>query len=119
MKRYSEYSLGDMLLVYTLDEQNRMGMTLIPSALKDRAAEKDYTPEPLVQIHARGDHLPNGYGNGHTLAASSATDALKFVSQVREGNTVLTTVSDGAGRTVRHRAAWEDGLQAIIVSCEF
>ena len=119
MKRYSEYSLGDMLLVYTLDEQNRMGMTLIPSALKDRAAEKDYTPEPLVQIHARGDHLPNGYGNGHTLAASSATDALKFVSQVREGNTILTTVSDGAGRTVRHRAAWEEGLQAIIVSCEF
>ncbi len=119
MKRYSEYSLGDMLLVYTLDEQNRMGMTLIPSALKDRAAEKDYTPEPLVQIHARGDHLPNGYGNGHTLATSSATDALKFVSQVREGNMILTTVSDGTGRTVRHRAAWEDGLQAIIVSCEF
>ena len=119
MKHYSEYVLGDMLLAYTLDDQNRMSMTLIPAALKDRAEDKAYNPEPLVQIHARGDHLPNGYGNGHTLAVTSATDALKFVSQTREGDTILTTVSDGAGRTVRHRVVWTEGLQAVIVSCEF
>ena len=102
MKRFAEYNLGDMLLVYTLDEQNRMSMMLIPAALKNKVLEKPYTPEPLVQIHARGDHLPNGYGNGHTLAITSATDALKFVSQTSEGNAIITTVSDGAGRTVRH-----------------
>ena len=119
MKRFAEYSLGDMLLAYTLDEQQRMGMTLIPAAMKDKVKKKTYTPDPLVQIHARGDHLPNGYGNGHTLATTSATDALKFVSQEKEGNTVVTTVSDGKGRTVRHRVTWEEGLQAVIVSCVF
>ena len=119
MKQYSEFCLGDMLLTYSLDEQNRMSMSLIPAALKDQAADKAYNPEPLVQIHARGDHLPNGYGNGHTLAVTSATDALKFVSQNREGNRIVTTVTDGKGRTVRHRVVWEAGLQAVIVSCEF
>ena len=119
MKRFAEFGLGDMLLIYTLDEQERMSMALVPAKMKDPMPEKAYAPEPLVQIHARGDHLPNGYGNGHTLAVTSATDALKFVSQDREGNAIITTVSDGTGRTVRHRVAWEEGLQAVIVSCEF
>ena len=119
VKRYSEFSFGDMLLAYFLDGQNRISMTLIPAEMKDRAAEKEYQPEPLVQIHARGDHFPNGYGNGHTLAVTSATDALKFVGQTRDRDTVITTVADGTGRTVRHRVRWEEGLQAVTVSCEF
>ena len=94
MKRYSEFSLGDMLLSYFLDEKNCMSMTLIPAEMKDRIREKEYYPEPLVQIHAWGDHFANGYGNGHTLALTSATDALKFVSQRREGNTIITTAAD-------------------------
>ena len=119
MKRYSEFVMGDMILSYTLDDRQRVGMALIPAALKGKTMEKEYSPEPLVQIHARGDHFANGYGNGHTLATTSATDALKFVSQEKEGNTVVTTVSDGKGRTVRHRVVWEEGLQAVIVSCTF
>ena len=119
MKQYSEYILGDMLLTYYTGEQGSISMSLIPAEMKDRALVKDYQPEPLVQIHARGDRLPNGYGNGHTLACTRASDALKTVSQSREGNTVITVVSDGKGRTVRHRVRWEEGLQAVIVSCVF
>ena len=119
MKRFSDFVFGDMLLSYFLDDENRMSMTLIPAEMKDRTAAKEYRPEPLAQIHARGDHFPNGYGNGHTLAVTSATDALKFVSQVREGNTIVTTVADGTGRRVHHRASWAEGLQAIVVSCVF
>ena len=119
MKQYSEYLLGDMLLSYRLDGQGRMSMALIPAQMKEKVTEKEYHPEPLVQIHARGDRFPNGYGNGHTLACTSATDALKFVSQERQGNTVVTTVSDGGCRTVRHRVAWEESLQAVIAGCEF
>ena len=37
---------------------------LITPAEISRVLDKAYTPEPLVQLHARGDHLPAGYGNG-------------------------------------------------------
>ena len=116
---YSRFTLGDMLLQYNLDEQNRMSMSLIPLAMKDRAAEKAYTPEPLVQIHAKGDQLPNGYGNGHTMACTTATDAMKFVSQEQKDNTIITTVADDTGRTVYHKVRWEEGLRAAVVSCVF
>ena len=119
MERYSEYILGDMLLAYALDEQGCMSMTLIPASMKERVLKKEYRPEPLVQIHARGDQLPNGYGNGHTMACTPASAALKPVGQRREGNKILTTLADENGRMVWHRVRWEEGLQAVAVSCEF
>ena len=119
MKTCGEYVFGDMLLIYSLDEAGHVSMSLIPSDMKEKMLQKDYRAEPLVQIHAGGDHLPNGYGNGHTMACTSATEALKFIGQQREGNTVITTVTDGKGRTVRHFALWEEGLRALRVFCEF
>ena len=119
MKPYSHFVFGDMRLCYALDDQRRMSMTLVPEALADRVSEKEYAPEPLVQLHVRGDRMPNGYGNGHTLACTPASDALQFVSQKREGNTVTTTVADGGGRTVRHQVRWAEDLQALVVSCVF
>ena len=119
MKHYSEFLLGDMLLIYDLDDSRRVSMAVIPAGMKDRAVEKDFRPEPLVQLHARGDQLPNGYGNGHTLACTPASDALKLVSQEQEGHTIVTTVADSAGRTVHHYAAWDEGLEAVTVSCVF
>ena len=68
MKKYSEYRFGDMLAAWWLDEKGRTGMTLIPAAAEGRVLEKEYRPEPLVQLHARGDRLTGCYGNGHTLA---------------------------------------------------
>ena len=119
MKPYSHFVFGDMRLCYALDDQRRMSMTLVPEALADRVSEKEYAPEPLVQLHVRGDRMPNGYGNGHTLACTPASDALQFVSQKRDGNTVTTTVADGGGRTVRHQVRWAEDLQALVVSCVF
>ena len=119
MKQISEYILGDMLLIYSADEQERVSMQLIPLALRNRILQKEYTAEPLVQIHARGDQLTSGYGNGHTLACTTATDAMKYVSQKKDGNTIITTISDGNGRTVRHRVCREEGLEALRVSAQF
>ncbi len=119
MKEISEYILGDMLLIYSADDQERVSMQLIPLALRDRRLQKEYTAEPLVQIHARGDQLTSGYGNGHTLACTTATDAMKYVSQKKDGNTIITTISDGNGRTVRHRVCREEGLEALRVSAQF
>ena len=119
MKQYSEYRFGDMLAAWWLDEKNHMGMTLIPAEMKDRVREHSHTLEGLVQIHARGDQLPNGYGNGSTLATTTATDALHFVSQKKDGNTVVTELADATGRTVFHTLKWEEGLEALRVSVRF
>lgn len=119
MKQYSEYRFGDMLVAWWLDEKNHMGMTLIPAEMKDRVREHRHTLEGLVQIHARGDQLPNGYGNGSTLATTTATDALRFVSQKKDGDTVVTELADETGRTVFHTLKWEKGLEALRVSVRF
>ena len=119
MKQYSEYRFGDMLAAWWRDEKNHMGMTLIPAEMKDRVREHRHTLEGLVQIHARGDQLPNGYGNGSTLATTTATDALRFVSQKKDGDTVVTELADETGRTVFHTLKWEKGLEALRVSVRF
>ena len=119
MKQYSEYRFGDMLAAWWLDEKNHMGMTLIPAEMKDRVREHRHTLEGLVQIHARGDQLPNGYGNGSTLATTTATDALRFVSQKKDGDTVVTELADETGRTVFHTLKWEERLEALRVSVRF
>ena len=119
VNKVSEYRVGDMLLNYYTDDEKRVSMSLIPASMAGRVLKKECRPEPIVQIHARGDRLPNGYGNGHTMACTPASDALKLVFQRREGDTVITTVSDGSGRTVRHSVRWAEGLQSVIVSCEF
>ena len=119
MKQYSEYRFGDMLAAWWLDEKNHMGMTLIPAEMKDRVREHRHTLEGPVQIHARGDQLPNGYGNGSTLATTTATDALRFVSQKKDGDTVVTELADETGRTVFHTLKWEKGLEALRVSVRF
>ena len=38
-KQYSEYRFGDMTVTWWLDEQNHMGMTLIPAGMKDQLRE--------------------------------------------------------------------------------
>ena len=119
MKCFSEFRFGDMLLSYFTDEAGCVSMTIIPAETAGQIRQKEYRPEPLVQIHARGDHFSNGYGNGHTMACTSASEALKLVSQKREGDTVITTTADGTGRTVHHRVAWAEGLEAVTVSCVF
>ena len=116
MKKYSEYLFGDILVQYRLNDADEMSLSVVPAVLKDRVLEKPHKPGPLAELHARGDRLPDGYGNGHTLAGTSH---LKFISQVLEGDTVVTTVGDGSGRTVYHRLRYEEGLQALRVSTVF
>ena len=119
MKRIREYCLGDMNLTYFLDGQNRVSMRLIPAGTQDRVLDKPCAPEPLVQLHARGDSLPAGYGNGHTLAGTAASAALAFVSQRQNGGTIETVLSDGAGRRVTHRVTWREGTSTLVLSAVF
>ena len=119
MKAIDRFALGDMRLTYWLDDDNHVGLELIPDALADKALEKRGALESLVQLHVRGDSLPNAYANGQTMALSESTARMRYVSQARQGDTIVTMLSDGAGRLVRHYATWREGLQALRVSTEF
>ncbi len=119
MKMLCEYSLGDMLARYVTDEQEHVGLMLLPASRSGDVLDKEWAVESLVQCHARGDQLPNGYGNGHTLATSTATDRMKLAGQERQGDTIVTTLADDTGRKAHHRLTWHEGLQAVRVSTVF
>jgi len=119
MNIYKEYRLGDMLLRYITDDQNHVGMMLIPAARKADVLEQPWAVEPLVQCHARGDQLPNNYMNGHSMAFSAATARMKLAGQAQQGDTIVTTLRDETGRVAHHRLTWREGLQAVRVSTVF
>ena len=115
LTRYKDYRLGDLCLAYDMDDQGHMGMTLTPWGKPFPGRD---TLEPLVQWHFRGGHLPSGYGNGLTLAGTGATEQLRFVSQERTAQGVITTLRGENGCLVRHRVLWHEGLEAVRVQCE-
>ena len=119
MNTYHEYRLGDMLARYVTDEQGHIGLMLLPASRAADRLDKKWAVESLVQCHARGDQLPNGYGNGHTMATSTATARMKLAGQERQGDTIVTTLADDTGRKAHHRLTWHEGLQAVRVSTVF
>lgn len=119
MNTYREYRLGDMLACYVTDEQGHIGLMLLPARRAVDRLDKKWAVESLVQCHARGDQLPNGYGNGHTMATSTATARMKLAGQERQGDTIVTTLADDTGRKAHHRLTWHEGLQAVRVSTVF
>ena len=119
MNTYREYRLGDMLARYVTDEQGHIGLMLLPASRAADRLDKKWAVESLVQCHAREDQLPNGYGNGHTMATSTATARMKLAGQERQGDTIVTTLADDTGRKAHHRLTWHEGLQAVRVSTVF
>lgn len=115
LKRYTAYQLGDMCLSYDTDEQGHIGMLLTPWG---KPFQQRCALEPLIQWHFRGDCLPAGYGNGITLAGTNATDQLRFLSQERTEQGIVTTLQSENGCIVHHRVIWHDGLEAVRIQSE-
>ena len=119
MRIVGEYRLGDMRLTYLADEKDRVTMRLVPEALADAVVEKERcAPESLVQMHIRGDDLPQGFSNGCTMSQSGSVRNLRLAGHERQGNRIVTTLADG-GRVVRHCVAWQEGLDALTVTTAF
>ena len=114
----AEYQLGDMALVYVTDEAQHVGMVLTPWEKRAAIADKQCAADHLVQLYVRGDALPNGYGNGHTMSFSGTSNGLRYVGQVRENDAIVTTLRDARGLTARHRVTWHAPLTAIRVTTE-
>ncbi|MDO5434810.1 MAG: alpha-galactosidase [Clostridia bacterium] len=120
MTIYSRFEIGDMVIQYMPDDRQHMGMRIVPLADENRInGGKKFAVENLVQLHARGDKLPNGYGNGHTLATSASTDGMLFQRHEKQGDTIVTVLADENGRTVYHRVTARAGAKAVRVSAVF
>ena len=118
MEILKQYQLGDMALTYVTDGHGTVGMVLTPWEMRGAVAEKQGNADSLVQVYVRGDTLPAGYGNGHTMTYSGTTAALRLAGQEQTGDTIVTTLTDARGMVFRHRAAWHEGLSALRVTTE-
>ena len=72
-----------------------------PLSEEDVAREKRWALEALMQFHAQGDQPPNGCGNGHTLALTTASSRLTLAGQQVQGG----YQRDHSGRCVQTRRA--------------
>lgn len=116
MEKLAEYCLGDMALIYTIDESQHVGMSLTPWEMRSAVDAKQCAVDQLAQVYLRGDPLPNSYANGHTLAWSGTTARLRYESQRTDGDAVETVLTDVRGLRVIHRAAWHAGCEALRVT---
>ena len=116
MKKLAEYSLGDMALIYTVDESQHVGMTLTPWEMRSSVDLKQCAVDPLVQMYLRGDPLPNSYANGHTMTWSGTTARLQYETQRVDKDIIETVLTDGRGIRVIHRVMWHTGCEALRVS---
>ena len=54
-KEIGRYVMGDMSLSYWENENNAVGMLLVPLSAEEKVVQKNCALEPLVQLHVRGD----------------------------------------------------------------
>jgi alpha-galactosidase len=97
---YSEYALCGMRALYIRDEDNRVGLTLVPEELYPTIdLDGRWAVSPCVQLHLAGDPFPDGFAHGHTMLGSGSTKNLVFQNQTVEEDaagsmTVQTTYAD-------------------------
>ena len=118
-KEIGRYVMGDMSLSYWENENNAVGMLLVPLSAEEKVVQKNCALEPLVQLHVRGDKRTSCFGGGTTMAQSVSTKCMKLVSHEKQGDAIVTVLSDGAGRVARHTVVWHEGLEAVRVFTEF
>lgn len=116
MKKLAEYLLGDMALIYTMDESQHVGMVLTPWETRSAVDLKQCAVDQLAQIYLRGDPLPHSYANGHTLTWSGTTARLRYESQRVDGDAIETVLTNEHGLRVIHRAVWHAGCEALRVT---
>ncbi len=108
-KLLSSVPVGDITIRYQIDEENRVGFSLVPTSLADQAVIDDHRRiDPLVQVKVAGDAYSTGYANGRSCRNSATVrHGLVFESQKIEAegeNPVITTyLRDPRGICATHR----------------
>ena len=112
---YSEIAIDDVTVRYLLDEEGRMGLSMVPSETLSHVVEDEYKRiDPLVQVKVAGDAYSTGHSNGRTMRNSATVrHGLVFESQkvTKSGDeTVIATVlRDKRGLSALHRLTGRPG----------
>ncbi|MCQ2433298.1 MAG: alpha-galactosidase, partial [Clostridia bacterium] len=120
---YKTFTLGDMEILYYLDDGNHIGMLMLPKDKSDRADFENKTPEPLAQIYIRGDALPGGFAAGLTMSQSETSNRFCFEEQTvtteDNGICIRTVMKDARGYQLDHILTHRNGDRAVTVKTVF
>ncbi len=115
IKEISRYTLGDMTLVYLLEEDfQTAGFYVIPATMDGQDKnEKFYRINSLVQLKLAGDMYPNCYGHGSSMRNGESSNLLDYKSQElveEEDKThIYTYLADRRGYDVTHVVTYHKG----------
>jgi alpha-galactosidase len=122
----SEHTVGDFTARYVTNEKGYVGLWLYPTSTASELAHRRTTVaneswvrdktnakpaivvESLAHIKIVGDDQPGQFGPGRTALWSTSNDRFTLAGQCREGDAVVTIVTDGTGLHIQHRLT-EDG----------
>lgn len=134
-----DFEFRDITVRYLTDADERVGLMLFPSSMKQELASRrgtlrgerfiDVLPgddswpssviDSIAQVKILGDAYPGGFATGHTMRNSPSVDGFKLAGQVLENGTVVTTLLDARGYRIEHRLSWNEGDLGFRVEMEF
>ncbi len=121
-----QYKLGDMTLVYLLDDQcNTCGMCIVPADMPfdpEHDAQRKIKVISLVQAKVIGDDYSGQYFGGASMRDSATCEMLKYDSQsskTENGGSVISTLLKAKnGLKAVNTVRYSDGDEFISVSTE-
>lgn len=139
VKELARFTFGDITAIYQVhSESGRVQLQLAPKSLARKVpkhrrflddphdpALKVHEPKPawdldsLVQLRLADDPGVVQFGNGRTMRNSEATLGLKFFSQRKTKNQVVTVLKNPRGFRCEHWLEWGEGDQALRLSTKF
>ncbi|MCR4908689.1 MAG: alpha-galactosidase [Lachnospiraceae bacterium] len=125
MTKLSEFTLGDMRVLYFKDGEGCCSVLLLPAAvsLSPEDIKKDMRPESLVQYKLAGDCYNGGFSQGHSLRNGESVKRLKFqgqkVNKTEETLEIITSLRDERGYEASHILKYQDGREYMTMSCRF
>ena len=118
---YSSFSVGDIQIRYLIDEEKRVGLSIVPAKLADKVVIDDARRiDSIAQVKLAGDAHSTGYSNGVTLRNSATVrHNLKLKEQRSEQDgsqlRIITTLCDERGMEVTHVLC---GDERNVLTCE-
>lgn len=125
-KILKQYDLGDMTLVYLLDDKsNTCGMCIVPTDMPfdiEHDSERKIKVISLVQAKVIGDDYSGQYFGGASMRDSATCEMLKYYSQSSEKTdkvlTVSTVLKAENGLSAVNTVKYSDGDEFISLTTE-
>lgn len=120
----SEFSSGDLTILYLQDKDRQVSLLLVPSDKRDNILlAKDCSIEPLVQLKILGDDYPSFFSQGRTMRGSESTFGFRYEGQRLESHThglaICTALRDSRGFLCIHTLRTDSRSPSVEVKTEF